>query len=346
MDIFIIVLTAVILWGIKFSGKYFYGDNLKPSDSPLSMRGIFAVLIFLSHSQQYIDIHSSSFNKIFIFQNSFLGQLIVPIFFFYSGFGIMESFKNKPNYFKNYPYKRILKTLLNFDIAICLFLIMNLLLNRSYSTKDILLSFIGWTSIGNSNWFVFAILIGYISIYLSWLLSKNPKLITLFTTLFLMLYCVSITTLQKGSWWTDTILSLPFGMLFSLYHENIKSFATKNNINYCLTLTFSITLFIILHILVRLCNPFTLTHNIVSIVFCFIITLITYKFKFKNKILSFLGKYSFDIYILQRIPMIILSKTSLQNYTVCFIVVSFALTILISLAYNKLCKVINKKLKM
>lgn len=319
---------------------------MNPYGSALSIKGIFAVLIFLSHSQQYINVHSSSFNEIFLFQNSFLGQLIVPIFFFYSGFGIMESFKKKPNYFKTFPYKRIFKTLLNFDIAICLFLVMDLILNRSYSTKEILLSFIGWTSVGNSNWFIFAILIGYIVIYLSQLISKNPKLITIFSTLALIVYCLIITKLQKGSWWCDTILALPFGMFFSIYHDKIKSLVTKNNLIYFSTLVLSGCFFLVFYVLVSVFNIFTLTYNIVSIFFCLTIVLVTYKFKFKNKVLSFLGKHSFDIYILQRIPMIFLSKTFLVNYNICYIVSSFALTIVISIGYSTLCKIINKKLKM
>ena len=346
MDIFILVLVVVSLWGGVFAGRYYHSDNMHPNSSPLAIKGIFAVLIFLSHAKSYINVNSVSYSKIFLFQNSFLGQLIVPIFFFYSGFGIMESFKKKPNYFQTFPKKRFLKTLLNFDIAICLFLIMNLILDRSYSIKDILFSFVGWSSIGNSNWFIFAILIGYISIYISHLISKKPVLITLFTTIILCGYCIALTIIQKGNWWTDTILTLPFGMFFSIYHNKIKSFITKNNINYILTLIISCVSFIFLYLLKTLFNPFTITFNFVSILFCFIITLITYKFRFKNKILSFLGKHSFDIYILQRIPMIFLSKTALTGSAICFVLISFALTIIISLGYNFLCQKINKLLKM
>lgn len=345
MDIFILVLVVVSLWGGVFAGRYYHSDNVHPNSSPLSIKGIFAVLIFLSHSKDYINVNSSNFSKIFVFQNSFLGQLIVPIFFFYSGFGIMESFKKKPNYFQTFPKKRFLKTLLNFDIAICLFLIMNLILDRSYSIKDILFSFVGWSSIGNSNWFIFAILIGYISIYISHLISKKPVLITLFTTIILCGYCITLTIIQKGSWWTDTILTLPFGMIFSIYHDKIKSFVTKNNINYITTLVISAVMFIFLYLFSSIFNPFTITYNFVSIMFCFVIVLVTYKFRFKNKVLSFLGKHSFDIYILQRIPMIFLSKTIITNSIVCFITISFTLTIVISLGYNFLCCKLNKLLK-
>jgi len=346
MDIFILVLIVISLWGMSFTGKYFHADNMNPNSSPLSLKGIFAVLIFLSHSQQYINIHSSNFSKVFIIQNSLLGQLVVTLFFFYSGFGIMESFKNKPNYFKTFPKKRFLKTLLNFDLAICLFLIMNLILNRHYATKEILLSFIGWTTVGNSNWFMFVILFSYIVIYLSQLISKKPICITLYTTIMLLIYCFTFPINKMGTRWTNTILTLPFGMLFSVYHEKIKSFITKNNTNYLISLFISCMLFILFYLLTSVFNKYTITYNIVSILFCFIIVIITYKIRLKNRVLSFLGKHSFDIYILQRIPMIFLSKTVLVDSIVCFIVVSFILTILISLGYNLICRKINKFLKM
>lgn len=348
MDIFIVLLFFIVIYKIDFSGKYFYADNLNNNKigggTTTSFRGIFAVLIFLSHSKQYINI-DGRFNSIFVLQNTLLGQLIVVIFFFYSGFGIMESYKKKQNYFATFPKRRVLKTLINFDIAILLYMILNLCFGRHYSIYDNLLSFIGWTSIGNSNWFIFAILICYISTYISWLAFKNKKLLTLSTTVLLFIYILVLSVLNKGTYWFDTILTFPFGMLFSIYFDKLKNIFTKNNFNYIVSLIVSILMFCILFLLRKYLNYLCLISNLIGILFCLILTLISYKIRLKNPILTFLGNHSFDIYILQRIPMIALSYTPLQTARLTFITVSFILTIVLCLAYNKICSIITKRLK-
>lgn len=344
MDLFIIILIILIWYKSSFSKNQFSLSYLNKDENPLAIRGIFAVLIFLSHSRQYLNIDQSSFyNKIFILQGNILGQLIVSVFLFYSGFGIMESYKKNQNYFQSYPKKRILTTLINFDIAIILYLLLDIIIGKHYQTKDILLSFIGYTSVGNSNWYIFAILYCYIIVYLSQLISKNPKLIALFSTILLIPYLI-FTKHFQFSWWYDTIFTFAFGLWFSIFYEQITTFLTKNNLLYYISLLFSFLIFTLTFLLRRYFDNYAITSNFLSIIFVTIITLFSLKVKLSNPILKFLGKHSFNIYILQRIPMILLSKTGLANYNIPFIIVTFSLTILIALAYNKLCSFISKKI--
>lgn len=60
-------------------------------------------------------------------------------------------------YVRQFPVKRLFKTWLNFAIAIVLFLIVDICLGIRYDALTIIGSFIGLTSVGNSNWYVFAI---------------------------------------------------------------------------------------------------------------------------------------------------------------------------------------------
>ena len=70
-------------------------------------------------------------------------------------------------YLDTFLQKRILPTLVNFDIAVLFFVIVGLLLGNTFSLKQIALSFIAWDSVGNSNWYIFAILVCYTVFLLS-----------------------------------------------------------------------------------------------------------------------------------------------------------------------------------
>ena len=66
-----------------------------------------------------------------------------------------------------------------------------------------------------------------------------------------------------------------------------------------------------------------------------IVVFITMKISISNNILSFLGKHLFEIYILMRIPMLVLLKLNITN-TYLFVVTSFAATIALSVIFKKM----------
>lgn len=96
-----------------------------------------------------------------------ISQLVVTMFLFYSGYGIYESIKTKAHYIQNFLKDRIGYVFMNLVLGLSLYLILNVFIQRSYSLDHILLSLVGIKSIGNSSWFMFAILVLYMSTYFS-----------------------------------------------------------------------------------------------------------------------------------------------------------------------------------
>lgn len=146
------------IYGIRFSKQF--PDYIDKTQTT-AIKGIFAGIIMFSHFRQYADLNNSAMDIIFNNSIGKIGQLMVVMFLFYSGYGIAVSSRNNPEYFKTFFRHRIIRTLLYFDIAILFFLLCNLFQGKIYPLKQILLSFVGWESVGNSNWFVFAILYAY-----------------------------------------------------------------------------------------------------------------------------------------------------------------------------------------
>lgn len=150
-----------------------------------------------------------------------VGQLMVTTFLFYSGYGIMESIKQKGTvYVSNIPKKRILGTLYKFILAVNCFALMA---HYHIPLKRLLLSFIAWTSIGNSNWYIFAILMCYLFVFISFsICGSNYKNGCMGVFLLSLLYVFVIFKCWKGQhWWYDTILCYPTGMFVSLYKEKV-----------------------------------------------------------------------------------------------------------------------------
>ena len=80
------------------------------------INGLFIWLVFMSHFTQYLPEYA---NNII---GTVMGQLVVVMFLFYSGYGIMESIKLKGViYILNIPKKRFLGTLYKFIIAVNFF---------------------------------------------------------------------------------------------------------------------------------------------------------------------------------------------------------------------------------
>lgn len=139
--------------------------------STTSINGIFLLFVFYRHLNQYAQ-YSSKYDFPMNYIDGRFDQFLVVTFLFFSGFGIYESIKKKDggyNYIFHMPKNRILKVYLQFALAITIFVFIGLLVNHYYSINQLLLSYLGWSSIGNSNWYIFCILMCYLFVYVSFL---------------------------------------------------------------------------------------------------------------------------------------------------------------------------------
>lgn len=269
-----------------------------------------------------------------------MGQGVVVMFLFYSGYGVMESIKKKgSDYIHTFPKNRFAKTLLHFDIAVLLFVILDLCLGtlKDYSVLHVLLSFTGWESVGNSNWYIFAVLILYLITYISFKICKDkyPRaaaLITFFTVLY-----IAVLAFFKDAWWFDTVLLYPLGIWYSLGKNKIEDFVRKKPVNYYLLFALCAVVFVVSHLLRR--N--ILFYEISQVSLCAVIVAATMKIDIHNKILQFFGTHLFEIYILMRIPMIVLLHFEETN-SYLFVAISFVVTLLISVLFKKFFNIVDK----
>lgn len=328
MIFFLFMIIGICAYKMEYSTTDNYHLDYMSVEKTTSIKGIFVLLVFLSHFVQYVELNNS-FDIPYLRIRSFLGQLVVTMFLFYSGYGIFESIKKKKTeYVNEIPTKRILKVLFDFDIAVLLFLILRFILGYRYDIRTIILSFIGWTSVGNSNWYIFAVLLTYLITFVSFKIFKDRYLMAIICVTVLSGIYVLVMYTLKPSIWYDTIFCYVAGMWFSLYRKQIEKIVLSNNISYLLSLIISLTLFGFMY-LFR--NNKLIIHQIWSLLFVCLVILVTMKVSFNNFILNWIGKHTFSIYILQRIPMMIFKNSNIISHnTYLYLVLCLLVTLVIS----------------
>ncbi len=329
-------ITILIL---VFIGIGFYKDiNIEEALSIKqcnAIKGVSILLVFISHANSYIVGSNYSFSFIgddlFLKIQHCIGQLCVVMFLFYSGYGTEHSILTKGVYYANrMPKRRILSTLLNFDVAVFVFLIINIFLGINVSLIRFIKSLIAWESIGNSNWYIFDILLCYLISYISTKLSNNPtkRLIIVLT---LSLFLIVFLFFFKSSWWYDTILAYSAGMFIAqkkdVIYQNIRN-------NYYIVL---LGLFILFILFFNLGIFHIITYSVASVLFSLLLLMLTMKIKISNRLLLWFGRNLFPLYIYQRVPMLIISHlypSFVNSYPIYFCIISFCFTVTITFLYK------------
>ena len=337
-----IIFLLITIYQISFKEIKTIDKEALSKDRTTMINGFFVALILFSHFNSYVTF-TDKLDITYLKIITKIGQLMVTTFFFYSGYGIFESIKNKKDYMNNFFKRRILKLFISFMIAIILFIIMNLILKYHYSIKTILLSFIGYESIGNSNWFIFATFVMYFITLLSYkLFDKDHGSFLLSTLLGTLMYIIIINKLKNNHTFFNTILCYNFGMYLSYYKDKILLFL-ENKWHYLLSLLVTLIIMLICEL-----HGYTyMVYEICSISFVYLIFLVTLKIKIGNKILLYLGTNTFTIYILQRIPYIIYKHLGLAKYNIyLYFIVSVLTVLVLSFIFDKLLKKVYKVLKL
>ena len=339
--VFIPIIALLLFYNIKFKPFNQYYDDCLSKEQTSCINGLFVIIIFISHFKKYIATLSTA-DSILYRTPLLFSQLVVVSFLFYSGFGLMESYKKKgQEYISTFPQKRFLKVFLDFALALLLFLLVQTILGKTYSVKHILLSFTGLVSIGNSCWYMFAIFTFYIIVYLSFTIFRNNKygaliLATLLSIAYMLCFHFLLSNFE--SYFYDTYLCLIFGMWFSVFKDYFMNFINKWY-TYISIFLFLITSLFVLYFFLG-SNPFVF--NVISIIFSILLVMVTMKIKIQNPILAWIGKHTFWIYIIQRLPMIVLRHLGLNNVnTILFFFTSLVVTLLLSWLLQKLSNLVQ-----
>lgn len=345
MDIFAGILIIILsVYGLTIKDTNIDALSINQTTS---IKGICAILVFFRHIVVYIENDLFSCRMIMI--QDIMAQMIVVPFLFYSGYGLIRSIYNKKDYLKHLWKKRIGKLYFEFLIIWLSFFLVDILIQNEFDKITILKSLFIWESIGNSTWFLFGIIVMYICTWLCFTITKRKGCSMLLMLACVIAYYCVMYKLKSDTHWYDTIAAFYLGMVFAyVREENIKiDFRLDKRLKYilCLFLCGSLT-FLLLIISynadgVDKVYQFTVMLSVIS--FIFFLVLLCTRLEFGNQAVIWLGKHCFEIYMLQRIPMMVLQKIGLGKNMLLFSVICLLLTLTLSAVYKELTgKLYNK----
>lgn len=347
MIILFLILLAICTVGIKFNFKKGFDDYISPQKCN-SIKGIFISLVVLSHVRQFIKIPPTGLNKPFLDVISFIGQLMVVMFLFYSGYGIALGLKNKKNYTLSILTQRIPSVLLHFDIAVIIYFILGTVLGAKYSLKRFLLSLICLDNVGNVVWYIFVILILYLLTFAVFIFFKKNFIAgtAVYTVVCAVLTLVMYLWKGNNHWWYDTIMCFPLGMWFAVAKPAFDKAFLGNLKNWLVAFSVTCISFILLSYQMQTSGRKMIYFIPASLIFAILITLLSMKLSVNNKMLHFLGSHLFGIYILHFVPMKLLTHFGLNDNPIIFSALSFVLTLPLAFCFEQLMSKLDVVLKL
>ncbi len=333
MIIFVFLILLCALPGVKAAEPGTIFPDYISRARTTAINGVFVLLVFFSHVSTYIKM-AGPLDAAYQTMKGYLGQLVVVTFLFFSGFGMMESITKKGMaYVRSIPWHRFCKVLLHMILAVLLFWAVDLALKKPPALKNVLLAFIGWTSIGNSNWYIFAVLALYVIVFLSFIVCKANRWVgAVLTTVLSVLFVYWQIRIGRDSWTYNTVIVFAAGMWYSLLRAPLEKLAGRNTPLWFLSFGVLFALYLVFDFKK---GGGIEWYSLWAICFVLVLVMLSMKLAIGNRLLQFFGAHVFSIYILQRIPMLLLSHFGYQEgHPYRFVVACFAATLVLAVLFD------------
>lgn len=335
MDIFVLLLIGILVYLLPTNNDYL---GVK---STTGLKGLLALGIVFHHLSQWVTTGEEFSNF------SYMGTYIVSVFFFLSGYGLYIQNERKEGYLDNFLVKRLSRILTPFIAISSIYLIY-----RSLNGQELTISFFvnlfkkGSTVIYNG-WFVNIIILMYIFFYISFKMFSNRTISILINTILIVVYIILAIRLEYGFWWYNSSLPFVLGLLWAKNKNYIDGILNRYYfiILVCITgLLFISHQYDIVYKKLHLVDSYSYAFlaNIDNAIFTLFFILIVRKIDFSNKYLLFLGKISFELYMIHGLVMSMFGKyfvTSRLNdviFTILVLIVSVSLAWFINLIIKKI----------
>ncbi|MBR5086443.1 MAG: acyltransferase [Muribaculaceae bacterium] len=322
----ILIVIIVIALGAGVALTCRGNTNLHDFDTraTLPVRGLAALLIVLYHVS--LNVPESRFLNLF----SGTGALLVSIFFFISGYGLMVSYVNKGrDYLNGFLGHRFSKLLPPFLIAAIGYEIYQST-HPDHSTIASITAIAHGGTILPDSWFVITILIYYLLFYLVARLLRTPVKIVIGLWLTSAAYIALLYFLGWEQYWYITVCVFNFGTTYALLEDKIKDFfAAHRGALPCVAVLTSI--------LIVACYMISVTMPIFYLLPLIIVFAIYAMGTLQSRVLAFLGTISYEIYIMQCIWRHKLFATADIHWSV-YLLATLAMTIFTAWLLHRVCK--------
>ncbi|MCD7957293.1 MAG: acyltransferase family protein [Lachnospiraceae bacterium] len=306
-------------------------------ESTTCIKGLFAILVLIHHLYQHSGV---SINGQGAYCLQSLGYLSVAMFLFLSGYGLQISYLNKgEQYIVNLPSKRILPLYLQYILLVGIYLAFFFVIDKSKITvKLIITSFVFGGTVVSKGWYLQLTLALYLLYWLVYSTVKRKR--TLAIVIGLVFICVLCLVLQLGIVWFQSIFSFALGIFWANNKEKIDSKCVESwgLFTGVFLITFVCSLVLSYYIIpIRVCT---------IILFCVLTLLLLMRVSINNKLMKGIGTYSFDIYVMQGIPLALLHSDVIYiENKLLYMLLCTIITLILAIAIHPVFQFINKAVK-
>ncbi|SKC08320.1 Membrane-bound acyltransferase YfiQ, involved in biofilm formation [Lachnospiraceae bacterium] len=292
------------------------------------VRAIMAIMIMLHHISQYVYC-SSIFN--FIFEQ--IGSTATAIFFFYSGYGVMQGLINKNDYMNGFLKKRFVSVGVPFIIANLIYYVLLTVDGLFTDRMSYLFTRKFEKAIIPNAWFVIMIMLMYIAFYISLKFTQTRKTGIAVCSGIIFLYAIILCTVQLRPYWYSALFAFVFGLIHAEYKSKFDSLLQKHAV---LKFIFFCFAFLFLTVIAKVISSsyiVLIIKNIRAVITCTIVLWLSMIIGKRNSVLEHFGDISYEIFLYHGIIMEFLYMR-VGNITV-FILLIFILTFIIAETLHK-----------
>lgn len=336
------MISVLLIWTVCALGSHTFMGVQFSKQATVPLRGLLAIGIVLHHLSLRLVEASPDCHWIWL-QFSFWGAPIVAVFFFLSGYGLMVSLITKgQEYLDGFLKKRLLKIVLPLVLCSIVFEATSITLwggQIADFRKD-------WPFLPNC-WFCVTIIIYYFAFYITALLFKSsPIKVAYSMCLFSFVYVFLFKVMDFCNWWYQMVLSINIGMTLAYYETAIRNVLYKYK-RIIVLLLFLLTFLSAYWASCSKTDNFPVGMMVLSLVVGLLIysSLCLRPIK-SNRLLTFFGRYSFEIYLIHGAVISVLfgmAYTYIPHWWHVFTILTFLATFFFAWILRKVMKVVNQR---
>lgn len=331
-----VLLLPCIMFKMKHGSE---SDRLFERLDTTAIRGVSAVFVVVAHySIWFNELSDRRINSIVMIPLEQLGGIGVLLFFFVSGYGINEAYGSKTD-MRAFLGKRFWGVYFPYVLMKVITNLMLIIGGVESDPSNLLLSYVKILLV--PDWFIFVIILQYISYYCSRKYFARNDLV--FSIIADVVMTVSFILLHKPIGWFNALWLFTFGIFVSKHQSQIISVVKKR---YFTALLSSFLGFCILgglfamfkgHILANFAKP------LAGMLLCIALCCIFRKITMDNPVVIWFGKRSMYVYIVHIAVWEIISKKTV-DYTLV-LCVSIVLSVLLTEGIYRLVSIATNSMK-
>lgn len=287
MILFSGIVAVLFLLGLGTSSAGLFGKDIVIVLKPFLAFGIM--------------FHHLFRESVFLSQFERWGPLIVGIFFFISGYGLMYSLKKRPAYLRNFFQDKILLKLIVPCMSVWLF---DLIINRKWQDYSFLshVTNPGGPFFFSNDWFIYVLVLCYFAFMLAGRLKPDNARLAVLVAVPLLIVLVSSRMGFDRNWWA-TPLAFSVGAAYCAYEPVIRNLVSCKR-----SFIVSTAMYVCLFGILMICSAVfksnistVLAYSLLPLLVVNLFIRIDLSRLSKNRIIIFLSGISFEIYLLHGI---------------------------------------------